>query len=66
MTDHPCLCDKCLTARDSELRRAVVAERSRCVTIVDGCAVHGDKPMSAESRAAISEVIATAHKKLTQ
>lgn len=63
---HPCRCDDCYKARDSELQRAREAERQRVVTIIDGCAVHGDKPMNAESLAAIAEVIRAVKMKLSQ
>ena len=56
---HPCLCDICLTARDDELRRA----RHGVVTEIDGAIVHGDIPMSDDSRAAMQEVIAAAKEK---
>lgn len=61
---HPCLCDTCLKARDDELRRAREHDFAKVVTVIDGCMVHGDTPMTPESRTAISELIAAVREKL--
>lgn len=39
-------------------------EGRRFATEVDGCVVHGDKPMTPEGRTAMSEIIAAAKRQL--
>lgn len=51
---------------EEDMHHPEIPDCTRFVTEISGAIVHGDKPMSAEERAAMEKIIEAAKKRMTQ